>query len=103
NVTMEVMSSSNYKDLHAVMQQMIAAAKKSKIFTRVDSKLKWDGEQFELSIDREKAADMKMPMANITNTISTLLAGRTIGHFEYGGNQYDVIMQMNQDALANPN
>lgn len=103
NVTMEVMSSSNYKDLHEVMQQMIAAAKKSKVFARVDSKLKWDGEQFELNIDREKAADMKMPMANITNTISTLLAGRTVGHFEYGGNQYDVILQMNKDALANPN
>lgn len=103
SVGMEVMSSSNYKELHNVMQQMIAAAKKSPVFQRVDSRLKWDGEQFEIKIDREKAADMKIPMQNITGSISTLLAGRNVGHFEYGGNQYDVILQMNQTSLANPN
>lgn len=103
NVSMEVMSSSGYKELHTVMQEMIAAAKKSPVFQRVDSKLKWDGEQFEIKIDRERAVDMNIPMQNITTSISTLLAGRTVGHFEYGGNQYDVILQMNQTALANPN
>lgn len=103
NVTMEVMSSSDFKELHNVMQQMIAAAKKTNLFQRVDSRLKWDGEQFEIKIDREKVADLKVSMQNITNTISTLLAGRTVGHFEYGGNQYDVILQMNHSGLANPN
>ncbi|MHB1949726.1 MAG: efflux RND transporter permease subunit [Gammaproteobacteria bacterium] len=102
-VSLEVMSSSDYKDLHKIMQQMITVAKNSKVFQRVDSKLKWDGEQFELKIDREKASEMKIPMLNVTNTISTLLAGRTIGRYEYGGNQYDVILQMNKEALSNPN
>ena len=103
NLTMEVMSSSDYKELHNVMQRMIAAVKKSPVFQRVDSKLKWDGEQFEIKMDREKVADLNVPMQNITSTISTLLAGRTVGHFEYGGNQYDVLLQMNKTALANPN
>lgn len=103
NISMEVMSTSDYKELHELMQRLIEEVRKSPVFKHVDSKLKWDGEQFELKIDREKANDMQIPMQNITNTISTLLAGRTVGHYDYAGNQYDVILQMNREALANPN
>lgn len=102
-LAMQVMSSSDYKNLHEVMQHLISAVQQSPVFLRVDTALQWDGEQFEVSINREKAADMKVPMQNITNTISTLLAGRTAGHFEYDGNQYDIIVQMDQTFLANPN
>lgn len=103
DVSLQVMSSSDYKELHQIMQQMIEAAKKSPVFLKVDNRLKWDGEQFDITIDREKMADASVSMQSITNTISTLLAGRTVGHFEYGGNQYDVIMKMNETALSNPN
>ncbi|MDR3478757.1 MAG: efflux RND transporter permease subunit [Gammaproteobacteria bacterium] len=103
NVEMAVMTVGEYKDLHALMQELILAAKKYPVFSRVDNQLKWDRSQFEVTIDREKAADLKVPMANITNTISTLLAGRTTGKFEYNGKQYDILLQMNQSLLANPN
>lgn len=102
-ISMQVMTSGDFKSLHNTMTQMIAALQKNPIFMYVDSSLKWDGEQFEVTINREKAADMKVPMPNITNTISTLIAGRNVGHFEFDGNQYDIKMQMNQAALANPN
>lgn len=103
NILMSIMSTSDYKELHSIMERMIAAAKKYPGFLRIDSMLKWDGEQFEVKINREKAVDMNVPLQNITNTISTLLAGRTIGHYEYGGNQYDVMLQMNKNLLADPN
>lgn len=103
SIGMEIMSTSDYKELHSLMKNMIEAAKKHPGFIYLDSRLKWDGEQFELKIDREKASDMNISMQNITQTISTLLAGRTVGHYEYGGAQYDVILQMNKAALANPN
>lgn len=103
SVVMEVMSSKDYRSIHTVMDQLKAAAQKYPGFSHVDSKLKWDGEQFEIQINREKAAAMKVSMQNITNTISTLLAGRNVGYFNYDGNQYPVIVQMNQSSLANPN
>lgn len=103
NISMEVMSTSDYKELNNVIQQFIAAANKSPVFKRLDSGLKWDGQQFEINIDREKVSDLKISMQDITNTISTLLASRTVGHFDFGGNQYDVILQMNRAQLANPN
>lgn len=102
-IVMQVMTAGDYKNLQNVMQQLIDAARKTPIFAYADHSLKWDGEQFEVSINREKAADMKVPMQNITNAISIFIAGRNVGHFEFAGNQYDITMQMNQTALANPN
>ena len=102
-ISMRIMSSMDYKDLHNVMQRFMAAAEKYPEFTRLDTSLKWDGSQFEVNIDRDKAADMHVSMQDITNTISTFLAGRNTGHFEYDGNLYDIIVQMNRAALSNPN
>jgi multidrug efflux pump len=102
SIYLEVMSATDYRSLHTIMQQLIIDAQKYPGFSKVDSKLKWDGEQFELNINREKAADMQVPMPNITNTISTFLAGRNVGYFEYDGNQYNIVMQMNQASLSSP-
>ncbi len=102
-IYMELMSTSDFKTLHAVTQNVITALQKYPGFVHLDSKLKWDGEQFVIDINREKAADMKVPMQSITNTISTFLAGHNAGYFSYDGNQYKVIVQMNKAALSNPN
>ncbi|EKD71691.1 MAG: hypothetical protein ACD_46C00123G0003 [uncultured bacterium] len=102
-VSMRIMSSMDYKNLHNVMKNFVGVAQKHPEFLHVDSSLKWDGSQFEVNINRERAADMQVSMQDMTNTISTLLAGRNMGHFEYDGNLYDIIVQMNQAALSNPN
>jgi multidrug efflux pump len=78
---------------------MVDELRKDPSFINVYNRLKWDGEQFQVTIDREHVADMHVPFENIANTISTLLGGRTIGKSD----DQDVILQMNQSALANPN
>lgn len=102
NVSLRIMSPMDYKNLHDVMQRLIVKAEQYPGFTQVDSSLKWDGSQFEVSIDREKAADAQISMQDITNTISTFLAGHNTGHFEYDGNLYDIIVQMNKSSLSDP-
>jgi len=102
-VSLRVMSVVDYKNLHQIMQALVSRAEKYPGFSHVDSSLKWDGSQFEVGVNREKAADMQVSMQDITNTISTFLAGRNTGHFEYDGNLYDIIVQMNMASLANPN
>lgn len=103
SVALEVMTSGDYKELYNTMQRLVAAAKKYPGLQNVDNRLKWDSEQFEVTIDREKIADMNLAMKDITRTISILLAGQKVGYFSYGGKQYDVMLQMDQAALANPN
>ncbi len=103
SLSLKVLSAGDYRNLHEVMRHVVDVVQKNPMFSYVDHKLKWDGEEFEVNINREKAADMRVPMQNITKTISVLLAGPSVGYFEYGGKQYDIFVQMNEAALANPN
>lgn len=103
SVVMRIMSAADYKTLFGIMQRFLAQAEQYPGFLHVDSRLKWNGSQFEININREKAADMQIAMPDITNTISSLLAGRTFGHYEFNGNLYDIIVQMNKEYLSDPN
>lgn len=99
SVSMYLMTTGDYRHLQQSSQQFLDELKKMPQFTRVDNKLKWDSEEFQIDIDRDKAADLKVPVASIANTISTLLASRTIGKVE----DAKVIVQMRESSLENPN
>lgn len=99
NVGLVLMTSGDYLKLQQVSAKIMEAIKLIPGFTHVNNKLKWDSEQFQVSIDREKAADLRVSIPNIANTISTLINGRTIGKAD----DADVIVRLNDNALANPN
>lgn len=99
NVGMVIMTTRDYSELQASVQRIMDDIRKNPAFIHVDNDLKWDTEQFYITVDRERAADLKVPIANITNTISTLLAGRSIGKMDNA----DVLVKLNENALANPN
>lgn len=99
NVGMVIMTTRDYSVLQGSVQRLMEEIRKNPGFTHVDNELKWDAEQFYVNVDREKAADLKVPIANITNTVSTLLAGRMIGKM----NDADVVVKLNDTGLANPN
>lgn len=88
----------DYTKLQRASAQILAELRKLPGFVYVDSNLKWDNEQFLLSIDREKAADLKVPISTVSNTVSTLLAGRNVGKTE----DANILVQMKESALANP-
>lgn len=94
-----LMTSSDYLKLQQTTHLIMDEIKKIPGFVHVQNKLKWDTEQFEVNIDRERAADLHVPVNNITNTISTLIAGRNVGKTD----DANIIIQMNESALANPN
>jgi multidrug efflux pump len=99
NVGIVIMTSGDYRKLQQVVAKMMDAMKQIPGFVHVDNKLKWDSEQFQVNIDKDRAADLKVSIPAISNTISTLLAGRTIGKAD----DANIIVQMNELGLANPN
>lgn len=99
NIGLVLMTSSDYRKLQQVTQQMMDIIKQNPGFTHVENGLKWDSEQFQLNLDRDKAADLKVSIPSVANTISTLLAGRNVGKT----NDANIIIQMNQSSLSNPN
>ncbi len=99
NVSLVLMTTGDYRHLQQASVRFMDEIKNLPQFTRVDNKLKWDSEEFQIDIDRDKAADLKVPVASIANTISTLMASRNIGKAE----DANVIVQMKQSSLENPN
>ncbi len=98
HVGLVLMTTADYRKLQQVVQQIMNELRKSPNFLHVDNRMKWESEQFQLAINRDRAADLRVPMSAITNTLSTLLAGRIVGKTE----DTDVVVQMNKSALANP-
>ena len=94
-----VMTTGDYRQLQHSSQLLMEELKKMPQFAHVDNKLKWDSEEFEINIDRNKAADLKVPVSAIANTISTFLAGRTIGKTD----DANIMVQMQRSSLENPN
>ncbi len=99
HIGLVLLTSNDYRNLQQSVASVMDAVRQVPAFVHADNKLKWDGEQFQLNIDRDKAADLKLNLPDLTNTLSTLLAGRTIGK----ANNANIIVQMDELDLANPN
>lgn len=99
NIGLVIMTSGDYRKLQQVVAKTMDALKQVPGFVHVDNKLKWDSEQFQVNIDRDRAADLKVAVPSIANAISVLVGGRKLGKTE----DANIIVQMNESALANPN
>ena len=99
NLGLILMTTSDYRKLLQTSNHMVDEIRKLPQFSHVEHSLKWDSEQFQVNIDRDKAADLRVPIQSITNTLSTLIAGRMVGKTD----DYRVWMQMDKSSLANPN
>ncbi len=88
--------------LYPYAVQMEQAAQKSGLFLILNSSLTFDKPQIHLEINRDKAAQMGVSMANIGNTLAIALGGNNINQFNMEGRSYDVIPQVAQQFRFNP-
>lgn len=68
----------------------------------VDLDITYRGGKPEVSIevDRNKAADLGIPVASVARTVRSLMAGDTISDLKEGSDIYDVILQMPSEQRA---
>lgn len=78
-------------EIYPLTQKLIVDAEKSGLFLFVFSDLKYDKPQVELTINREKAAQMGITMQTIADVLSTSLGGGYINRFTMDGRAYQVI------------
>jgi multidrug efflux pump len=71
-------------------------------FTDVRSDLDLNKPEFELRIDRAKAADLGISAQQIAETLQILLGGQDVSSFKDRGKQYDVILQMRSEDRSRP-
>lgn len=95
-------STADYVVLNQAMEKLIASAMGSGLFMFVDSDLKFEQPELEITVDRDKAAVMGIKMSDIGNSLATFLGGNYINRFSEEYQSYEVIPQVPRKYRLNP-
>ena len=68
----------------------------------VQNSLAFDAPQVTVTIDRDRAAALNVPVSEIGSTLGLLVGGGSIGQFDRDSNSYDIITQVPREWRANP-
>ncbi len=92
----------SFERLNEVALAFLDKARASGMFIFLDSDLKIDKPQAEVSIDREKAARMGLSMRDVGGAMGAMLGGGYVNYFSLSGRSYKVIPQVMQKERLNP-
>ncbi len=89
-----IMTSGSYLELNQLLQFLKTELEKLPQFKQVNSDLQINSQRFELKVNRDLAANLKVNIKDIADTIATMIGGTNPIQFEYQGLDYPVIMQL---------
>jgi multidrug efflux pump len=101
-VQMVINSTASFQAVYEQMEKIKDAARKSGLFIVSDSDLAFNQPTVKVTIDRTKASDLGITMANIGSTLSTLLGGNYVNRFNLEGRSYQVIPQVPRGTRLSP-
>jgi multidrug efflux pump len=84
----------DFRQLADVVADVEKSAKESGMFIFSDSDLRFETPQIDFNIDHDKANSLGITMADIGNSLATLLGGNYVNLFDLYGRSYQVIPQV---------
>jgi multidrug efflux pump len=91
-----------FERLNEVAQQFLQQAQQSGMFIFLDCDLKIDNPQSNVTIDRDKTAQLGLKMSDIGSALAAMLGGGYVNYFSMSGRSYKVIPQVQQRFRLNP-
>lgn len=91
----------DFRQLADVLADVEKSARESGLFIFSDSDLRFETPQIEFHIDHDKANRLGITMADIGNSLATLLGGNYINLFDLYGRSYQVIPQVPREYRLN--
>ncbi len=101
-VQMVINSTNGFQTVYEQMVKLKDAARKSGLFIVSDSDLDFNQPVVRVKIDRSKASDLGITMAQIGSTLATLLGGNYVNRFNLEGRSYQVIPQVPRGLRLSP-
>lgn len=92
----------SYSDLGKAIGQLMDKLAQNEGIVNPIPDLKLNKPQLSLQLDRDKAALLGVGISDVGKTLETLLGSRKVTTFKLDGDQYDVILQLNDDARRTP-
>ncbi len=97
-----VKTSDTYDELNDQIGLLMAEVRKNPRILAARTDLKLNSPELRLAVNRDKAADLGVNVATIGRTIETMMGGRDVTRFKMDGEQYDVIVKIEDDLRATP-
>jgi multidrug efflux pump len=97
-----VIQNNNFEKIKEVLPQFLDQANQSPVFQGVDSDLKFNKPELSINIDRLKATQMGVSVADVSETLQLALSNRRLGYFIKEGKQYQVIGQVARSDRDDP-
>ncbi|MGE5178973.1 MAG: efflux RND transporter permease subunit [Bacteroidota bacterium] len=97
-----VLEGEDYGQLAQGVGAMMGEASKLGYLLNLDTDLRLNKPQLDVSIDRDRAAQLGVSVTDIGSALEMLLGGRTVSEFKRGTKQYDVIAQVSPHNRATP-
>ncbi len=91
----------DFRELADVLADVEKAARESGMFIFSDSDLRFETPQIEFHIEHDKANRLGITMADIGNSLATLLGGNYVNLFDLYGRSYQVIPQVPREFRLN--
>lgn len=94
-----LLGNASYLRLNEISNETVALLRAIPELKNVKNDLTLDSEQINIDINRQLAADLDVNMADVAELISTMLGGNSPVHFNFDGQTYKVILQLNHSQL----
>ena len=101
-ISMVIQSTGDPSQVFEVAQQIQQEAQASGRFILVQNSLAFDAPQVTVTIDRDRAAALNVPVRDIGSTLGILVGGGAVSQFDRESQSYDVITQVPQEFRSNP-
>jgi len=86
-----VVQAPTIEDLKEIIPEFQSRVSESELFNAIDLDLKFNKPELQVKIDRNKAREMGVEVADIAQTLQLLYSGQRFGYFIRDGKQYYVI------------
>jgi len=93
----------DYDTLAKWRDQILARAEKNPGLLDIDTDLQQTQPQVLVRIDKDRAAELGVSVQNIGTTLQTMMSEQRITTYVVDGQEYDVILQAEEDQRATPN
>ncbi len=94
-----VLQNINFDKLRTALPSFMEEAAKSPVFQQTDVDLKFNKPEVNIEILREKAADLGISVADVSEALQMAFSNRRIGFFNMNGKQYQVYSKTGVPAI----
>lgn len=98
-----VLQNIDFDKLTKVLPEFLDEANQNPVFQGVDVDLKFNKPELTVTIDRAKASQLGVSVADVSQTLQLALSNGRLGYFTKSGKQYQVMGQVARDERNDPN